>query len=53
MSKKHYIEFARIIAAEPNKAKRIYACEVIVQVASRDNPSFDSNRFRKACNVES
>lgn len=51
MSKKHFVALAKEIAAEPDEAKRRFACEVIVKVAAQDNPKFDSERFRQACNV--
>jgi hypothetical protein len=51
MTKKHYIALAREIAAEPDEAKRRFACEVIVKVASQDNPNFNPNTFRHACKV--
>lgn len=51
MSKKHFIALAKLIAAEPDEAKRKFACEVIVKVASDDNHLFDASRFRQACKV--
>jgi hypothetical protein len=51
MSKKHFIALAKEIAAEPDEAKRRFACETIVKVAEQDNASFDANRFRHACGL--
>jgi len=51
MSKKHFIALAKEIAAEADEAKRRFACEVIIKVASQDNALFDPNRFRNACKL--
>lgn len=51
MTKKHFIALATAIAAEPDEAKRRFACEVIVKVASQVNANFDPNTFRHACKV--
>lgn len=51
MTKKHYISLAKQIAAEKDGAKRRFAFQVVVNVAQEDNPRFDINRFRLACDV--
>lgn len=51
MSKKHFIALAKEIAAEKDEAKRQFACEVIIKVATQDNPNFDPTRFRAACKI--
>lgn len=51
MSKKHFIALAKEIAAEQDEAKRRFACEVVIKVATQDNANFDPNRFRHACNL--
>lgn len=51
MSKKHFIALAKEIAKETDEAKRRFACEVIVKVASADNANFDPKRFRNACGL--
>lgn len=51
MTKKHFIALAAAIAAEPDEAKRKFACEVIIKVASEANFNFVPNIFRHACKV--
>ena len=51
MTKKHFIALAAEIAKEKDEAKRRFACEVIVTVASADNTLFDATRFRAACKI--
>jgi len=51
MTKKHFIALAAEIAKEQDEAKRRFACEVIVTVASKDNANFDPNCFRNACKL--
>jgi hypothetical protein len=51
MTKKHFIQLAKEIAAESNIELRKFACEVVIKVARQDNPRFDVERFRRACGL--
>ena len=58
MTKKHFEAFAREIRAlitggpmvTDDRVARAFA-EVIVRIASQDNPRFDRERFMKACGL--
>lgn len=53
MSKKHFIALAKEIAnmdMHDKRAKEL-AADIIVKVATSDNPRFDAERFYKACGL--
>ncbi len=57
MTKKHFIAFAKIInqqlvADKLCKPKAQAMADMIIAVASQDNPAFDEKRFLKACGLE-
>ena len=55
MTKKHFIKFAAeikayaSIAGYKNQAKSM--AEMVIRVASADNPNFDKGRFLTACGL--
>ena len=53
MTRKHYVEFARIIAdvAKEEKRTAIIMAEMVAEVAKKDNARFDRTQFLKACGL--
>jgi len=60
MTKKHYEQFAREIAAfvrfsddtpERTQGYATFAMRIIARVAAADNPAFNRDRFKHACGI--
>jgi hypothetical protein len=60
MTKKHYIQFAEYIRNRFNEAgtdhelnmRTTVAMEMVIKIATQDNPRFDRNRFMSACGLD-
>jgi hypothetical protein len=53
MTKRHYVEIAKVIASYQGKSERLWFGEHLADVFAKDNASFDRGRFLKACGVQS
>lgn len=51
MSKKHFEEFAIRIRLESSLEAKKAMANMVIEVATADNPRFDKNRFLVACGL--
>lgn len=52
LTKRHFVAFAAAIAAaEVSADERLRMAQLVADVAYRDNPRFDWQRFAKACGL--
>ncbi len=51
MTKKHFISFAKEIAAMSNRKEAQASADMVVSVARQHNPRFDTGRFLTACEL--
>tara|TARA_R110000744_G_scaffold5421_19_gene19235 strand:+ start:656 stop:808 length:153 start_codon:yes stop_codon:yes gene_type:complete len=50
MTRKHFVEIAKIVSNQPETAREALALD-FVRMFQADNPRFDPSRFLKACGV--
>jgi len=49
MSRKHFVEVAKMIAAETDRVSAKRFAEGMASIFQRENERFDRNRFMSAC----
>lgn len=49
MSRKHFVEVAKMIAAETDRVAALRFAEGMANLFQRENERFDRNRFMSAC----
>ena len=50
MSRKHFVEIAKIINSQPESIREVL-CLDFIRMFQAENPRFDPSRFLKACGV--
>jgi hypothetical protein len=51
LTKKYLAKIARVIHDVPEMNTRSYLCEKFGEMCARENPSFDWDKFERACGV--